>query len=256
MPRIDAALFAAATTLTLLVSAPVYANANTVTCAMTSSADEMKGTCDIPCMVNELAINIDGPDPKKTCDKPTRTVNVTLKKTDRENHWLGTMEGRQPEDPTRFEAMTVADGKPGVAKTPFGWFAMTAFAQDNANLSITIDANRQLPPTADDVKIVERATALLADEKVWNKNDDRKCAPNPTQWSVFCAMMQATDEVSGGIHYRQPAMQALRETVAEIGGERVKKHRLMDYNNHPDTTLADIHNLLKLTQARLEKRMQ
>jgi hypothetical protein len=48
-------------------------------------------------------------------------------------------------------------------------------------------------------------------------------------------------------------MQAVREVVNDVGGTRVDKHRLMDYNNHPDTTLGDIHNLLKIAQTRLEK---
>jgi hypothetical protein len=30
----------------------------------------------------------------------------------------------------------------------------------------------------------------------------------------------------------------------------------MDYNNHPDTTLADIHNLLRTAQARLEQQIR
>jgi hypothetical protein len=68
--------------------------------------------------------------------------------------------------------------------------------------------------------------------------------------------MQATTEVSGGVHYRQPAMQVVREVLNEVGGTRTKLHRLMDYNNHPDTTLDDIHNLLKIAQERLQKRLQ
>ena len=68
--------------------------------------------------------------------------------------------------------------------------------------------------------------------------------------------MQATQEVSGGVHYRQPALQAVREVLNEVGGKRLNKHRLMDYNNHPDTTLEEIHSLLRLSQARLEKRFR
>jgi hypothetical protein len=30
----------------------------------------------------------------------------------------------------------------------------------------------------------------------------------------------------------------------------------MDYNNHPDTTLDDINNLLRMAQTRLEKRFR
>jgi hypothetical protein len=65
--------------------------------------------------------------------------------------------------------------------------------------------------------------------------------------------MQATTEISGGIHYRQPALQAVREVLNEVGGSRLGKHRLMDYNNHPDTTLQEVHQLLRTAQTRVEK---
>jgi hypothetical protein len=68
--------------------------------------------------------------------------------------------------------------------------------------------------------------------------------------------MRATTEVSGGVHYRQPAMQAVREVLNEVGKSRTKLHRLMDYNNHPDTTLDDIHGLLRIAQERLKERLQ
>jgi hypothetical protein len=67
--------------------------------------------------------------------------------------------------------------------------------------------------------------------------------------------MQATEEVSGGVHYRQPALQAAREVLNEVGGNRLGKHRLMDYNNHPATTLEEVHQLLRTAQSRLAKRV-
>jgi hypothetical protein len=227
------------------------AQANVLGCTLERTASEHKGSCEVPCLVNALAINIDGPNPGAACATPPRRVAVTLGAAQANGHRLGTMEGRQPEDPTRFE-ITAA----GVAKTPYGWFKLLNMPADGDRLSLTIDANKQLPPTSDDIRIIQRAMALVSDVKVWNKADDRNCPPNPQKWSVFCALMQATEEVSGGIHYRQPALQAVREVVNDVGGTRVGKHRLMDYNNHPDTTLQDIHSLLKTAQTRLEQRFR
>jgi hypothetical protein len=73
---------------------------------------------------------------------------------------------------------------------------------------------------------------------------------------LFCALQQATKEVAGGVHYRQPALQMAREVLNEVGGNRLGKHRLMDYNNHPDTTLAEVHSLLRAAEVRLEKRLR
>jgi hypothetical protein len=252
----------AAAALLFPIVAPAVAQTepNTVICALQQADGEWKGTCDIPCMVNALAIDIDGPNPKVTCDAPPRKVNATLRKTEKVGNWTGTMEGKHPEDPMRFDVINGQNGAPGVAKLPFGWFRLRS-AKVNAEmntdkLELTIAANRQLAPTADDIKIIQRAITLVSDVKVWNKEDNRVCLPNPQKWSVFCALMQATEEVSGSIHYRQPALQAVREVVNEVGGTRIGKHRLMDYNNHADTTLADIHSLLRTAQTRLEKRFR
>jgi hypothetical protein len=41
----------------------------------------------------------------------------------------------------------------------------------------------------------------------------------------------------------------------EVGGNRLGKHRLMDYNNHPATTLEEVRQLLRTAQSRLAKRV-
>ncbi len=233
-----------------------HAEPNTMTCSLQRIAGEFKGSCDVPCLVNALAIDIDGPNPRVTCDTPPRRVATTLRRTETgNNNWLGTMEGKFPEDPVRFELVNGSGGEARIAKTPFGWFALQTERLEADTLNLTIAANRQLPPTMDDIRIIQRASVLLFDEKTWNREDNRTCPPNPQSWSLFCALNQATFEISGGIHYRQPALQMAREVLNEVGGSRLGKHRLMDYNNHPDTTLAEIQQLLQTAQARLKQRL-
>lgn len=227
---------------------------NTMTCSLKQDGAQYRGQCAIPCAVNALAINIDGPRPGFSCSAPDRPVVVTLKQQERFDDWLGTMQGKEPEDPTRFGVVKPKAGKGGVAKTPYGWFALKEARTESDNLTLTIAADRQLPPTGDDLRIIRRAIELIPNATAWNKNDNRKCEPNQSKISLFCAMMQATTEVSGGVHYRQPAMQAVREVLNDVGGDRVKLHRIMDYNNHLDTTLDDIHALLRLAEAKLKER--
>lgn len=224
-----------------------------VSCSFANQQQEFIGTCEIPCRVNNLMINFDGPILTRPCTAPPRKVEVKIKASGRPNHYLGTMTPKEPEDPNRFE-LIAGDRVAGVAKMPYGWFRVESASLGSQAMTLVINAQRLLPPGEDDRKIITRAKALLASPAVWNKQDDRKCPPNPQRWSLFCAMMQATEEVSGGIHYRQPALQAMREAVNDVGGKRVDKHRIMDYNNHPDTTLAEIHALLNLAQAKLDKR--
>jgi hypothetical protein len=232
------------------------AEPNTIVCSLRKDAAEFKGTCEIPCAVNALAINLDGPRAGFSCTQPNRLVSVSLRQQEQFDDWLGAMQGKEPEDPTRFGVVKPKDGKPGVAKTPYGWFALTDAKADGDSLRLTVAANRQLPPTDDDIRIIQRAIALLPNRESWNKEDTRQCPPGQTRLSLFCAMMQATTEVSGGVHYRQPAMQAVREVLNEVGVGRFKLHRLMDWNNHPDTTLEEVHSLLRNAQSKLEKRPQ
>jgi hypothetical protein len=231
------------------------AETNILTCVLELSGGELKGTCEVPCSVNALSIDIDGPNEKKACDLPPRTVQATLHQSGGGN-WLGTMQGKFPEDPTRFELVMSDSSKSGIAKTPFGWFALQSARWDDETLRLIIAANNQLPPTQEDIRIIQRAKELLSNEYVWNRQDDRTCPANPQKWSLFCALEQATQEISGGVHYRQPALQMAREVLDEVGGNRLGKHRLMDYNNHPDTTLAEIYSMLDTAQARLEKRLR
>jgi len=226
------------------------ASGRTLTCSLQKAGLEFKGVCEVPCEVNALAVNFDGIRPNFSCHTPPRRVAASLRKAENSS-WIGTMEGVQPEDPTRFEVVEGAR----VAKVPFGWFALQTAQTDEHGLFLSIATDKQLPPTQDDIRILERTRALLSDEKHWNKQDDRTCRPNPERWSLFCALMQATEEVSGGVHYRQPALQAAREVLNEVGGNRLGKHRLMDYNNHPATTLEEVHQLLRTAQLRLAKRV-
>jgi hypothetical protein len=249
-------LAAAMLIMALVAPTPSLAQANIVTCTLQRSGAEYKGTCDIPCAVNALAINIDGPRPGFSCSTPARRVSASLRAQDRYDDWLGTMDGKEPEDPTRFSVIRAKAGQLGVAKLPYGWFSLTEEKLEGDQMILTIDANRQLPPTQADTQILQRAVALLPNIDAWNRQDNRTCPPNAPKLSLFCALMQATTEISGGVHYRQPAMQAVREVLNEVGKSRTKLHRLMDYNNHPDTTLDDIHGLLRIAQERLKTRPQ
>jgi hypothetical protein len=227
------------------------ATLNTIDCGMQRQGDRFVGTCSVPCSVNALAVNFDGLDTKRACNGPARVVQASLATTSVPNRWLGAMQGVQPEDPTRFEVVPAKVSGPAVARMPFGWFAVREVQQTGDRLALSVDARRQVRPTSDDLAILDRAVALVPDAARWNKEDNRQCAPEARKLSLFCALMQATTEVSGGVHYRQPAMQAVREELNKVDPARIKTHRIMDYNNHADTTLDEVHALLKRARARV-----
>jgi hypothetical protein len=226
---------------------------HSIQCSLTKTESQFAGVCAMPCAVHALAINFDGLRPNFSCNEPSRSIPISLSSVAGNRSWLGEMTGRQPEDPTRFE---IIQAGANVAKTPFGWFPLEALEVKDTAMTISIDARKQLRPSADDVKILQSARAMLPNVAQWNKNDDRTCKPEPRVRSVFCALMDSTQIISGGIHYRQPALQAVREVLNAVGGSRVGKHRLMDYNNHPDTTLEEIHKLLSTAEERITREMR
>jgi hypothetical protein len=227
---------------------------NIVTCVLERAGSDFKGTCEVPCSVNALAIDIDGPNPKKACDSPSRRVAATLRETN--GNWLGTMQGKFPEDPTRFEVVMHSAAKSGVAKTPFGWFYLQSARREHDTLSLTIAANNQLPPTFDDIRIIQRAEALLSDQKTLEQRGQPDLPSKPEKVE-FVLRAPASDRRN----FRRSSLSATCPSDGERSPQRgrrcsFRKHRLMDYNNHPDTTLADIHDLLHIAQTRLEQRLR
>jgi hypothetical protein len=234
---------------------PLKAQAENITCKFTELGDQITGTCHIPDEVANLNVNFDGI--KKGYEantKPDRTVNVYLKRTS--DGWIGNMQPRVSEDPTLFEVDTDSIGKPIIGKLPFGWFYSKSYSVQDKNVTMVFDADHQVAPTTEDFEIINMAIATLSDESVWDKQDDRQCLGNAKKWSLFCALIKGGKDITGQIHYRQPAMQAAREVINVVGAKRVSKHRLQNWNNHPETTLAEVHDLLYQARDVVKKRMK
>ena len=111
--------------------------------------------------------------------------------------------------------------------------------------------NRPLPPTASDVPIVERTLVLLENEATWSKDDARQCESNTNGLSLYCALRQASLDVTGEFHHRAAALQAVRHAVDAMYPADYA-HRLQDFNNRPDITLSDVRAVLFRAMAALE----
>jgi hypothetical protein len=110
-----------------------------------------------------------------------------------------------------------------------------------------------LPVTRADRAILERADAILAAERVWNRNDTRDCPAGETQWSLFCALHDASLEVLGTYEHRRAALQEVRFVIDER--KRDYPHRLMGFNNDPTTTFDDVKSVLHVALERVNKRL-
>lgn len=163
--------------------------------------------------------------------------------------WYGDMtdEG-YPNAPIQLQ---IYSGGSGILQTIYGWFPVTGYRATPMGFSFVLDGLREISPDALDARIIRRAAAILSNPAVWNRADDRQCTPNATIFSIYCAAVQATDDVTGGtgeghgIDHRRPALEILREVVDDRSKGRHYHHRLMDYNNDSATTFSDVQSLFR-----------
>ena len=132
------------------------------------------------------------------------------------------------------------------------WLVVTGSKTSADVLEFSIDPAASVPASDLDRDIITRAAAMLNSEAVWDRADDRVCGKDDKTWSIYCAMIRATEEVTGGIHHRRPAMEVVRQVVDRRSSGRSYQHRLRDYNNDKTTTLADVRSLFQEALARLK----
>ena len=117
---------------------------------------------------------------------------------------------------------------------------------------------RDRPVTNEDLRILTRADEILRDESVWNRQDDRECDDDNARgdWSLFCALEKASVEVLGQYDHRRVALQEVRFAVEDATRGRPFEHRLMDFNNLPETRFEDVKRVLQVSTARVATRLR
>ena len=141
--------------------------------------------------------------------------------------------------PDKIE-IEIYDKGAGAIRTGDGWFPVTDFAPSSKTLQFKIDTGHEVAPSDLDRQIVQRAATILSSESNWNRQDNRKCEATAKTWSIYCAMEQATAEISDGFHHRRPAMEIVRILIEKRTVGRDYGHRLMGYNNDPTTKFEDV----------------
>jgi hypothetical protein len=137
-----------------------------------------------------------------------------------------------------------------------GILPMSAFAAQHAPKTQD-DPDVRLPVTQADVRIVQRAQEILDSPSKWNRADDRTCPTGAKTFSLYCALEIATNEITGKFEHRGAAMQEARFVIDEMAPNSKKyHHRLMDYNNDPTTTFADIQTFFRRLQNRVAERLK
>lgn len=135
-----------------------------------------------------------------------------------------------------------------LATCPVATFLLAGCLQAQAD-----DPDARPPLTKADAEIAKRAAEILNSPEKWNRADDRVCVADAKTFSLYCALELATDQVSGNFAHRGAAMQEARFVVEEVAPNlRHYDHRLMDYNNDPTTSFADIQGVFWLLEKHVE----
>jgi hypothetical protein len=133
---------------------------------------------------------------------------------------------------------------------------LTLKAQGTTVQSPANDSEARPPVTKADLEIVIRARTILDSPAKWNRADNRECPAGARTFSLYCALQMATVEVGGKAEHRGAALQEARFVIDEIVVNRNYDHRLMDYNNDPTTTFADIQEVFNVVERLIALRLK
>jgi len=109
--------------------------------------------------------------------------------------------------------------------------------------------------TQADADILGEAKRLLADESRWTRNDETQCNLEAVQWTLFCALQKASYTVTGAYELRRVALEDTRYVIDRMMGPETLERRLIDFNNLPTTTFADIQMVLDRALQRVNARL-
>jgi hypothetical protein len=135
-------------------------------------------------------------------------------------------------------------------------FVLLPFAVKAQVTQSAVSSNVRPPITKADLQIVKRAREILDSPSKWNRADNRVCPAEARTFSLYCALQMATTEVGGKAEHRGAALQEARFVIDEIAADRNYEHRLMNYNNDPTTTFADIQEVLRITESLITLRLK
>ena len=95
-----------------------------------------------------------------------------------------------------------------------------------------------------DARILARTMELLDQEQKWFRNDNRKCSEGSDTISLYCALKQASLEVSGNFEHKAASLHQVRKAIVHYKEGVKYSHPIMDFNNDRAIALSDIQSVL------------
>jgi hypothetical protein len=105
--------------------------------------------------------------------------------------------------------------------------------------------------TSADIQIMKRVRGILDSPSKWNRASSQECPSDAQTFGLYCAFEKASREAKGSFDGGGAAIDEVRTLI----DQRKYPARLVDYNNDPAVTFADIQKLLQLVEERLERQL-
>jgi hypothetical protein len=135
--------------------------------------------------------------------------------------------------------------------------ACAACARQASDVLLVLDLVNPPPATDDDVAILRTALAGLDRIVQWNRREIQHCSSSDqTNTGLFCLLYTVVEARMGRYHHRQPALELVRSVIFERWRDRITGHQLIDFNNHPATTSADLKIVLQVALERASVQVQ
>lgn len=132
-----------------------------------------------------------------------------------------------------------------------------ACERGSSDVLLVLDLVNPPPATEDDLAILRSALAGLDRIAQWNRQEAQNCISNDrTNTGLFCLLYSAVEARMGRYHHRQPALQLVRAVIFERWRDRITSHQLVDFNNHPATTMAELRMVLEVALERAKVQAQ
>jgi hypothetical protein len=110
--------------------------------------------------------------------------------------------------------------------------------------------------TKADIEVAKRARQILNSPSNWDHSGTQDCPADAKSFSLYCALVKAAIDVNGVFDNKGAAIQEARHVIDETAPNgKSYNARLVDFNNDPTTTFADIQKLLQLVEERLSKQL-
>lgn len=167
--------------------------------------------------------------------------------------WEGSASENDLTWPIDVSSFEYSDGIELLVMYEMGWFYVTEF---DPSRILSWDMSEVAAPSSKDIQVIEIAQKFLNGGQSWNRADNRECPENEADVSLYCSLLQASEQVMGKPYHRQPAMQVIREIIGNRWPDRYSNHRLMEFNNHPSTSFSDLAELFKQAKHEISENMR